>query len=72
MMTAAVGEICRLGFARWDLLRIYAEPFAGNAASRRVLEKTGFTLEGILRQSVTKAGETMDSCVYSLLREDVL
>ena len=72
MMTAAVGEICRLGFARWDILRIYAEPFAPNTASRRVLEKAGFTLEGVLRQSVIKAGETMDSCLYSLLREECL
>lgn len=72
MMTAAVGEICRQGFSQWDILRIYAEPFANNAASRRVLEKAGFTLEGILRQNVTKAGETLDSCLYSRLRGEGL
>lgn len=27
------------------LHRIYAEPYAGNAASARVLEKAGFTIE---------------------------
>ena len=71
IMSAAVGEICRRGFAQWDILRIYAGPFANNAASRRVLEKAGFTLEGVLRQSVTKGEDILDSCVYSLLREEI-
>ncbi len=70
VMTQAVREICRMGFARWDIGRIYAEPYASNAGSRRVLEKAGFQLEGILRRSVYKLGETQDSCMYSLLREE--
>ena len=70
VMTQAVREICRMGFARWDIGRIYAEPYARNAGSRRVLEKAGFQLEGILRRSVYKLGETQDSCMYSLLREE--
>ena len=68
VMTQAVREICRMGFAQWDIGRIYAEPYAGNAGSRRVLEKAGFQLEGVLRRSVYKLGETQDSCMYSLLR----
>ena len=70
IMTAAVKEICRLGFARWDIVRIYAEPFARNAGSRRVLEKSGFTLEGVMRSGVYKGGEILDYCLYSLLREE--
>ena len=70
IMTAAVRRLCLLGFQRWDIGRIYAEPFAPNAASRRVLEKAGFCLEGRLRRNVIKAGEVMDSCVYGLLREE--
>jgi len=58
------------GFEQWDdLVRIYAEPYARNAPSRRVLEKAGFTLEGVLRQNVFKEGEVCDSCMYALLRE---
>lgn len=68
VMTQAVRQICQMGFARWDIGRIYAEPYAGNAGSRRVLEKAGFQLEGILRKSVYKRGEVSDSCMYSLLR----
>ena len=70
VMTQAVREICRMGFAHWDIGRIYAGPYASNAGSRRVLEKAGFQLEGILRRSVYKLGETQDSCMYSLLREE--
>ena len=68
IMTEAVGQICREGFSRWDIQRIYAEPYARNAGSRRVLEKAGFTLEGILRRNVFIWGEVCDSCIYALLR----
>lgn len=70
IMTAAVGQICAGAFRRFDLLRIYAEPFARNVGSRRVLEKNGFQLEGVLRQNVVKNGHVEDSCLYALLRED--
>ena len=70
IMTAAVKEMCALGFASWDIVRIYAEPYAGNAGSRGVLEKAGFTLEGIQRKSVFKNGEFLDSCIYAVLREE--
>lgn len=71
IMTAAVAEICREAFQRFDIVRIEAAINARNAASRRVVEKNGFTLEGVLRQSVYKRGEILDSCLYSLLREEV-
>ena len=54
----------------YDIRRIYAEPFAGNAASRKALEKAGFTYETIFKQNVIKNGVYLDSCIYSLLRED--
>ena len=68
IMTAAVKEMCALGFETWDIVRIYAEPYAQNAGSRGVLEKAGFTLEGIKRKSVFKNGDLLDSCVYARLR----
>ena len=72
IMTEAVKQIWREGYDRWaDLVRIYAEPFAHNAGSRRVLEKAGFTLEGVLRQSVFKGNAVCDSCMYALLAEDI-
>lgn len=70
IMTQAVRQLCREGFARWDIQRIYAEPFARNAGSRRVLEKAGFTLEGVMRRAVYKRGEICDHCMYALLRPE--
>ena len=69
IMTEAVGTLCRKLFAGTDLIRIYAEPFACNAASRRVLEKAGFRLEGILKNAVVKNGKVLDAALYALTRE---
>lgn len=70
IMTGAVRQICSDAFSRFDIARIYAEPFAANIGSRRVLEKAGFQLEGLLRNSVYKNGVLQDSCIYALLKED--
>ena len=67
--TRAVREICRYVFENTDIVRICAEPFADNAASCRVLEKAGFTLEGTLRANAIKSGRIRDTRMYSLLRE---
>ncbi|MCI8360954.1 MAG: GNAT family N-acetyltransferase [Clostridiales bacterium] len=68
IMTRAVEQICREAFDRFVIDRIYAEPFARNQGSRRVLEKAGFRLEGVMRKGVYKNGETLDYCMYALLR----
>ncbi|MEY8386245.1 GNAT family protein [Oscillospiraceae bacterium 38-13] len=71
MMTEAVRQICREAFARFEILRIFAEPFADNPGSRRVLEKAGFTCEGVMRNGVFKNGQVHSYCMYSLLREEL-
>ena len=68
IMCQAVAQICQEAFERFDIVRIYAEPYAYNKGSRRVLEKAGFVLEGILKQSVYKNGQMHDSCIYALLK----
>jgi ribosomal-protein-alanine N-acetyltransferase len=70
IMSTAVGLICRLAFESFDIVRIYAQPFAHNAASRRVLEKCGFHLEGVLEKSVYKNEEIQDSCMYALIKPE--
>jgi ribosomal-protein-alanine N-acetyltransferase len=42
----------------------------GNAASRRVAEKCGFTLEGTARGAFFNGGRSHDVLIYSLLRDD--
>lgn len=68
IMTQAVRQMCEEAFSRYDIVRVFAEPYAHNQGSRRVLEKAGFTLEGVLRQSVYKNGKLYDSCLYARLR----
>ncbi len=53
-----------------QLRRIGAHTDARNAPSRRVLEKLGFTCEGILRSNVFANGEFVDDSVYGLLRDE--
>lgn len=48
----------------FDAVRIYAEVFAHNKASMRVLQKNGFYLEGIRRKSAFKNGELVDEYVW--------
>lgn len=70
IMTEAVRQICRHVFRSSDILRIYAEPFAYNTASCRVLEKAGFQPEGLLRQNAVKNGKVQDMKLYALLRSE--
>lgn len=66
IMSRAIRLLCEEAFARYDLVRIYAEPFAHNVGSKRALEKAGFELEGVLRRSIYKNGKVFDSCIYGL------
>jgi ribosomal-protein-alanine N-acetyltransferase len=67
MMTEAVAAFTAEAFRRYDLVRIFAEPFASNAASIRVLEKCGFACEGRLKANVLKDGKILDTFLYAKL-----
>jgi RimJ/RimL family protein N-acetyltransferase len=66
--TEAVRILTDYAFTHFDICRLYAEVFAPNSASARVLTKAGFELEGRLRKSVTKDGQTMDALLYAVIR----
>ncbi|WP_343249111.1 GNAT family protein [Diplocloster hominis] len=70
IMSRAVLQLCEEAFQRYDIVRIFAEPFAYNQGSKRVLEKAGFTLEGVMRSSVCKHGVIHDSCMYALIKSN--
>lgn len=67
--TSAVRQVCRYVFENTDILRIFADPFAYNTASCRVLEKAGFQFEGTLRSNAVKNGKVLDMRMYALVRE---
>jgi len=49
------------------VVRLQAQVYAWNPASMRVLEKVGFQREGVLRKSVFRDGELIDSVMYALI-----
>ncbi len=67
IMTETVKAVVEYALGHFDLCRIYAAVFESNNASRRVLEKAGFTLEARLKKHVTKNGKTFDELIYSLV-----
>ena len=69
IMSEAVAKFTQYVFASFPLRRVYAEPYARNAASCRVLEKAGFVLEGRLRSSAIKDGQILDQLLYARIRE---
>jgi RimJ/RimL family protein N-acetyltransferase len=69
LATAAVAGLSQHAFAAFGLTRLFALPFAANGASRRVLEKAGYVLEGIMRRSAIKNGQIQDQALYALVRE---
>lgn len=68
IMTAAVRAFTTYAFDAYDLIRIYAGVFSSNPASMRVLEKAGYTREGVLRRSVVKDGQVLDQILYAVTR----
>ena len=50
--------------------RIQMDIVPENAASRRIAEKCGFTLEGTARGAMFNAGGNQDLLIYSMLRTD--
>jgi RimJ/RimL family protein N-acetyltransferase len=57
-------------FATKKVHRIQLVIVPGNAASRRIAEKCGFTLEGTARGAFFNDGQNQDVLLYSLVRTD--
>jgi Acetyltransferases, including N-acetylases of ribosomal proteins len=72
IMPRAVREMCAYAFQTYGLVRIFATPYAYNAASCRVLEKAGFACEGRMRNSAYKSGKVLDTFMYALLKNNEL
>ena len=62
-----LAEFTPFALGAYDLERLYAVPFASNAASCRVLEKAGYRLEGRMLRSAIKDGTVHDQYLYATL-----
>jgi RimJ/RimL family protein N-acetyltransferase len=69
LATRAVQAIASKVFAS-GLWRIEAHVRIGNDASERVLERAGFTREGVKRRLLRHGGERVDATVFSLLADE--
>ena len=65
IMTRAVKSLTDYAIEDLKLHRVFAEPYTCNPASARVLEKAGFTCEGVLRSSAFKDDRILDQFLYS-------
>jgi [ribosomal protein S5]-alanine N-acetyltransferase len=68
--TDALTAVTAYAIDTHKLTRIYAVPFAWNAASCRVLEKAGYALEARLRNSAIKDGKLTDQMQYAFIASD--
>lgn len=62
--------VCDYAFMQGVIRRLTATVTAGNVASKRLLEKVGFVLEGELRESYWLAGEWQNDWLFGLLRKE--
>jgi len=67
IVTAAVQRVAPSVLSRFRLVRLESPVFEWNPASMRVLEKCGFTREGVLRLSIVKDGQIIDQVLYALV-----
>jgi len=68
--TDAARTVIRLSFEDLGLDRIEIEAAVNNTPSRRIAEKLGCRLEGILRRRLILPAGPTDTAMYSLLRAD--
>jgi [ribosomal protein S5]-alanine N-acetyltransferase len=70
-MTAAVRAVIPFVFDSLELHRLEAACLLANTASIRLLEKTGFTREGVARRYLRINGAWQDHLLYGLLDTDM-
>lgn len=69
LATDALRAFVPWAMGSFALTRLYATTFAQHHASRRVLEKSGFSLEAILRRAAIKREEILDMALYGFIAE---
>ena len=70
IVTLALQAATIIAFNDFDFARIQAEVLEWNPASCRVLEKAGFSREGVYTNHIFRNREFCDQILYAKLRED--
>jgi ribosomal-protein-alanine N-acetyltransferase len=69
-MTESVRTVVRFGFNQLGLHRIEAVCLPTNIASKHLLERLGFTLEGYARAYLRIDGAWQDHLMFAMLKEE--
>jgi ribosomal-protein-alanine N-acetyltransferase len=70
IMVEAINLMLDFCFTKVKLHRVQAYVFPDNAGSIRVLEKTGFKREGLIREGFTQRGKHVDVYLYAILEDE--
>ncbi len=70
VMTDATRLAVHFAFTHLVVARVSTGVFPGNIGSQRVLEKCGFSHDGVLRYNTFKRGEWKDSLLYCMTRPE--
>lgn len=70
IMKEALAAFVAFAFDRLKLKRLEAELDPRNAASAKVLERVGFSREGLRRRNYFSKGEVTDTALYGMLSRD--
>lgn len=68
IISEAIKLVTDFGFKDLKLKRISAKVYSFNPASRRVLEKNGFELEGICKKDVKKGNRFFDDYIFAKVK----
>jgi ribosomal-protein-serine acetyltransferase len=71
LISKTVALVVNECFNYWKLNKVYMRIAEENISSRRVAEKNGFTVEGVLKEDFkTNKGELIDVVYYGLLKKN--
>lgn len=68
IMTRAIKLITKFGFEKLGFKRIYAYTFSFNKRSARVLEKSGYKFEGILKKNTKRGRKFIDDYLFAKIK----
>jgi len=68
IMTEAVKIFTDYAYKKLKIKRLFAEVFASNKASARVLKRAGYKLEGVLKKNSLKNNKLVDDLIFAKVK----
>lgn len=68
--TIATKKIIEYGFNNYNIEKIWLCVDADNSIARKLYNKVGFKLEGVLRKDIYFKGKMIDRCMYGICKDE--